>query len=97
MKRFCSHCYRQFTDEDFVRDESRGMEADRRASGLEGVRFLYYRCHDCDWVDIFVDILPLEGETPEHFRERRDALEAAARQIDADGVEVVLTEPAGAS
>src|SRR5262245_26381561 len=91
--RFCTHCNREFTREDFVRDESRGMEADRRAFGLEGVRFLYYRCRDCSGVDIFVDILPLKAEAPEAFRDRREAVERAARQIHADGVEVILTEP----
>src|SRR5262245_42575108 len=91
--RFCTHCNREFTREDFVRDEAGGVEADRGSFGLAGVRLPYYRCRDCSGVDIFVDILPLEGEAPEDFRARREAVEKAARQIHADGVEVILTEP----
>jgi hypothetical protein len=57
------------------------MEADRKAAGLEGVRFLHYHCPACEMDDFFVDILPLEGETPEEYSTRRDALEAAVRQL----------------
>ena len=92
MHRFCTHCYREFTPAEFVREESRDMEAERRAHGLEGVRFLYYHCPDCGLSDIFVDIHPLAGEGIEAFRERRNALEVAARQIHARDVEIVLLE-----
>jgi hypothetical protein len=92
MHRFCAHCYREFTPEDFVKERSQGMEAERRAHGLEGVRFHYYRCPDCSFADIFVDVLPLEGESEEDFRRRRDELEAAARRIYADDVEIILVE-----
>jgi hypothetical protein len=95
MRRFCAHCHREFTREDFVKEQSQGMEADRRASGLEGVRFLYYRCPDCSFDDIFVDILPLEGESEEEFRQRKEALEEAARRINAKNVEIVLAERRG--
>jgi hypothetical protein len=92
MHRFCAHCYREFTPADFVKEESREMEAERRAHGLEGVRFLYYRCPDCDFADIFVDIHPLPGEGDEQFQRRRDALEVAARKIHAQDVKIVLME-----
>ncbi len=97
MIRFCAHCGRQFSREDFVKEESQGMEADRRRWGLEGVRFLYYRCPACRFDDIFVDLLELPGEGAEEFRQRRDALEEAARRINAEQVEIVLVErgPAG--
>jgi hypothetical protein len=57
------------------------MEAERKAAGLEGVRFLYYRCPACGVDDIFVDILPLEGEAHADYLKRRDAMEAAVRQL----------------
>src|SRR2546430_12676405 len=92
MIRTCGHCQRQFTRADFVKEQSRGMEAERRAYGLEGVRFLYYRCPACDFADIFVDVHPLEGESPEEFRRRREALEEAARRVNADDVEIVVAD-----
>ena len=36
MLRVCSHCHRPFTRDDFVKEESKGMEAERKALGLEG-------------------------------------------------------------
>jgi hypothetical protein len=92
MMRTCAHCQRQFTREDFVKEESRGMEAERRAHGLEGVRFLYYRCPDCGFADIFVDVHPLDGESAEDFRQRRHDLEIAARRVHGDDVEIVVTD-----
>jgi len=68
------------------------MEAERRANGLEGVRFLYYRCPGCGLADIFVDVHPLEGESAEDFRQRRDELEAAARRVHGEDVEIVVTD-----
>ena len=44
MRRQCGACGRDLEPADLVRDESRNMEADRKAAGLEGVRFLYYQC-----------------------------------------------------
>src|SRR5438105_2632851 len=96
MKRTCSHCQRPFTPQDFVKEDSRGMEAERRALGLEGVRFLYYACPACSYADIFLDIFPLEGESPEAFRGRKAELEATVNQLHdeqhAEQVEVVLVE-----
>jgi hypothetical protein len=87
----CPNCHRPFTAEDFVKEESKGMEADRRALGLEGVRFLSYACPACGYADIFVDIHPLENETPEAFGRRRAELEAAVRQVRGDKMEVIVT------
>jgi hypothetical protein len=96
MVRFCGHCRRQLTPQDFVKSESKGMEAERKAAGLEGVHFLYYRCGECGGVDLFVDLRPLPEETDEAFRQRRAQMEEAARQIHEDRVEVILTERARA-
>jgi hypothetical protein len=70
------------------------MEADRKALGLEGVRFLYYACPGCGQNEIFLDILRREGESEEDFRRRRGELEAAVEQVhaDRDRVQVVLQE-----
>jgi hypothetical protein len=68
------------------------MEADRRALGLEGVRFLYYTCPGCGQNEIFLDILRRDGESDEDFRRRRSELEAAVEQVHAERVQVVLQE-----
>jgi hypothetical protein len=57
------------------------MEAERKAAGLTGVRFLYYHCPGCETDDIFVDVLPLEGEAQTEYVNRRDAMEAVVRQL----------------
>jgi hypothetical protein len=90
VKRTCAHCQRPFTPADLVREESKGMEAERKALGLEGLRFLYYRCPGCTYADIFVDVLQRDGEPAEAFARRRAELEGVVRQLHGDGVEVVL-------
>ena len=92
MHRECGHCKRSFTPSDLVKEESKGMEADRKALGLEGVRFLYYSCPACRHDEIFVDIHPLEGELAEDFFRRRKDLEAAVRDFHGNKVEVVLLD-----
>jgi hypothetical protein len=94
MMRECARCRRPFTAADFVKEESKNMEADRKALGLEGVRFLYYACPDCGQNEIFLDILRRDGESEENFRTRRSELEAAVEQVhaDRDRVQVVLQE-----
>ena len=92
MKRECSQCHKPLTPQELSREESKGMEAERKASGLEGVLFRYYTCSGCGTADIFVDVYPLEGEPDEVFRQRRDELQAAVRQLHGDGVRVVLVE-----
>jgi hypothetical protein len=92
MLRECRHCQRPFTPQDFVKEESKNMEADRKRLGLEGVRFLYYTCPDCGHDDIFLDIHHLEGESPGEFQKRREDLEIAVRQTDVEPVKVTITE-----
>ena len=62
------------------------MEAERKAAGLSGVRFLYYHCPGCGTDDIFVDVLPLPGETHDEYIERRDAMEATVRELHTEPV-----------
>ena len=92
MHRECTQCHRPFTPRDFSREESRGMEAERKALGLQGVFFRYYNCAQCGQADIFVDLRPLRGETDADFRKRRGELEATVRQLHADRVDVVVVE-----
>jgi hypothetical protein len=67
------------------------MEAERKAAGLTGVRFVSYHCPDCGTNDIFVDILPLPGEAVEDFEHRRNEMEEVVRQLHADRAEAVVT------
>ncbi len=89
--RECSHCHKLLTPMELAKEESKGMEAERKALGLQGVRFLYYNCSDCGYADIFVDVHPVIGEPAERFRQRRLELESTVRQLHADHVEVVVT------
>lgn len=95
MRRECTNCSRPFSRSDFVKDETKHMEAERRALGLEGVRFLYYRCPVCSCEDVFLDLIPLDGETEEQFTSRRQDLQAKVRKLHGADVEVVLNERAG--
>jgi hypothetical protein len=92
MTRECEHCRRPFTPADFVKEESEHMEADRKALGLEGVRFRYYRCPGCGHDAIFLDLLHRDGETDADFQKRRGELEAAVREVHARQVDVILRE-----
>lgn len=85
MQRECTRCSRPFAPQDLSRDDSRGMERERKAAGLEGVRFLYYHCPSCGTDDIFVDVLPLDGESAQDFQRRREELEAVVRRLHAEG------------
>lgn len=95
MKRNCSCCKKFLTPQELCKAESRGMEAERKESGLQGVLFRLYRCSRCGTDDLFVDIQPLDGESDEHFRARREDLEAAIRQVHAREADVVLVERHG--
>jgi hypothetical protein len=95
MLRECSQCRRPFTPQDFAREESKGMEAERKALGLQGVLFRYYNCPACGCADIFVDIQPLSSEAPEAFEKRRAELEASLKELRGDRVEVVLNPRVG--
>jgi hypothetical protein len=92
MMRNCSRCGKEFTPPELSREDSKGLEAERKALGLEGVLFRYYTCSVCGQADIFVDIRPLEGESEDDFVRRREELEAAIRPLEKDGVDVVLCE-----
>jgi hypothetical protein len=90
MIRTCSPCEKEFTPQELSREDSKGLEAERKALGLVGVLFRYYTCSACGQADIFVDVLPLEGELEEDFRRRREDLEASIQQLEGDGVEVIV-------
>lgn len=92
MQRTCTHCGWGYRSQDLAREESKGMEQDRKALGLEGVLFRYYHCPQCAHDDIFLDILPLEGETTEAFHARRTKLEAAVGELSNPEVGLVLVE-----
>jgi hypothetical protein len=66
------------------------MEGERKEAGLLGVRFLYYRCAGCGVEDIFIDIVPREGESPGEYADRHAAMLAAARDMHADKTDVVV-------
>jgi hypothetical protein len=89
MMRHCTHCQRPFTPRDLARAESKGMESERKARGLEGVRFIYYQC-PCGMNDIFVDILPRDDEFEEDFERRRSDMETTVRNLHEDSVEAVV-------
>lgn len=89
MMRQCTRCQRPFTSEDLARAESKGMESDRKARGLDGFRFIYYHC-PCGMNDIFVDILPRDDEFEEDFERRRAEMESTVRDLHDDSVEAVV-------
>lgn len=91
MMRNCTRCGRAFHASDLAREESRGMESERKVAGLTGVRFLYYRCTGCGTEDIFIDVLPREGESPQDYAMRHAAMLTSARSIHAENTDVVIT------
>jgi hypothetical protein len=91
MMRVCSHCGKEFTPKELSREDSKGLEAERKALGLVGVLFRYYTCSACHQADIFVDVLPLEGEFEEDFRRRRQELEGTLQQLEGEGVKVIVS------
>jgi hypothetical protein len=92
MNRQCSHCRRTFTRDDFLTEESRGLEADRKAARLQGVHFFDYRCPACGNEDIFLDLVRLDGESAEQFEARKAELEATARRVRAERLAVVVVQ-----
>jgi hypothetical protein len=69
---------------------TRKLESDRRAAGLEGVRFRYYECGECGTANIFVDVHPLEGESEEALQRRWDDLERDIGPMRGEDVRVVV-------
>ena len=90
MQRDCTRCRRPFALADLSREETKNLEAQRAAAGLEGVQFLYFHCPACEMDDIFVAILPLETELAEDYEARRDAMEAVVRGLHAENVAAVV-------
>lgn len=90
MDRDCTRCSRRLAGADLVREASENMEAERKAAGLEGVRFVYYRCPGCGADSIFVDILPRDGEPAADFEGRRGAMEAVVRGLHSGAVAAVV-------
>jgi len=90
MHRECTRCKRPFVPADLRREESKNMLAERKAAGLDGVRFLYYHCSECEMNDIFVDIVPREAESEEEYQARQDTMESVVRGLHADGVDAVV-------
>jgi hypothetical protein len=73
------------------------MESERKEAGLLGVRFLYYRCQNCGTEDIFIDVLPREGESPEEYAARYTAMLQVARTLRAEIMGEGSGEPGGDS
>jgi hypothetical protein len=92
MKRNCSHCDKAYTPQELSSEESKGMEAERKALGLEGVLFRFYHCSACGNGDIFLDLRPLPGESDEDFLRRRAELETIIRDVHAEGVGIAVVE-----
>ena len=92
MNRQCSRCGRIFTRDDFLREESRSLEADRKAARLQGVHFFDYRCPACGNEDVFLDVVRLDGESAEEFEARKAGLEAMARGVRAERLDVVVVD-----
>jgi hypothetical protein len=90
MHRECTRCRRPFALADLSREETQNLEAGRKANGLEGVRFLYFRCPACGMDDIFVAILPLETEFAEDYEARREAMEKVVRGLHSGSVAAVV-------
>ena len=90
MQRDCTRCHRPFSLADLSREETQNLEAERRATGLEGVKFLYFHCPACGMDDIFVAVLPRETEFAQDYEARRDAIEKVVRGLHADGVAAVV-------
>jgi DNA-directed RNA polymerase subunit RPC12/RpoP len=90
MIRKCTNCQKDFTPDELSREESKGMEIERKAMGLEGVLFRFYSCSTCGQACIFVDILSLEGESDDAFGHRRAELEAVINQAEGERIKAVL-------
>lgn len=90
MSRQCSRCSLPLAPSDLVREDTTGMEAERAAAGLEGVRFLYFRCSNCGADTILVGILPRDGEFVEDFEARRAIMEEVVRGLHAAPVALAV-------
>lgn len=90
MTRDCTRCCRPFDLADLSREDSANLEAERKAHGLEGVKFLYFRCPSCGMDDIFVAVVPRATEFAEDYEARRAAMEVVVRGLHAPNVAAVV-------
>lgn len=89
--RVCSRCRQALEAENLSAPESDGLESERKAAGLHGVRFRYYTCPSCNHHQICVDVRPLRGESARQLKQRRDELESVIRDVQSDEVALVLS------
>jgi hypothetical protein len=80
------------TGQDLAKCVSKYIESERKSWGVDGILFRCYVCPACGQESLFVDLHPLEGETPEAFRRRRDELEETIRQAPHGGVHIALVD-----
>src|SRR4051812_13220135 len=90
MIRECLHCQQIFSSTDLARSVSKGIEAERKSCGVQGMAFRCYACSHCGHENLFVDLHPLAGETAEEFQRRRDDVEASIRQTTQPGVHIAV-------
>ena len=91
MKRACLHCKKRFTPSDLEKGVSKQIEAERKSCRLQGILFRCYVCSSCGQENLFVDLHPLKGETPEEFLLRSDELTSTVRLSRPLGVPVGVT------
>jgi hypothetical protein len=89
----CTGCCEAFQSDDLDAERTAALEAERYAAGLEGVLFRYYACPRCDEAVIFVDIVPLLGESDEALLRRYVELGSDLGDLHGDGISVVLAGP----
>ncbi len=91
MLRNCTACGCAFGSRDLAAVETAELESERYAAGLEGMLFRYYLCPECEMAVIFVDPVPLLGESDDAFRRRTEELEQTLGGLCGDEIEVVVT------
>ena len=87
----CCACQTKLGRVDVLEEQSREMEAARRALGLEGIHFRYYCCPRCGHDNVFLVLTPLPGETHQELGERKSALAAEVGSVTAWRTTVVVT------
>jgi hypothetical protein len=90
--RECVSCQRRLGALDLLDRECARMEAARVSLGLEGVCFRYYSCPRCGHDLVFLEVVPLPGETGPDFRGRKDALTRAVGEVRALHTTVLVVE-----
>jgi hypothetical protein len=90
--RECVSCQRRLGEQDLLVRECLNMEEARVSSGLEGVRFRYYSCPRCGEDHVFLEVVPLPGETGQDVRGRKAALTRATGEVRAFRTRVLVVE-----